>query len=57
MTTVECAEDVGVSRQAIFRWIKDKGIPHQKRGLRDLYIDPEDWADFCKKNNIKRKEA
>ena len=57
MTTVECAEDVGVSRQAIFRWIKDKGIPTQKRGLRDLYIDPKVWADFCKKNNIKRKEA
>ncbi len=54
MTPNECAIDVGVSRQAVHRWIKIKKIPTKRIGLRGLFIEPEVWADFCEMNNIKR---
>lgn len=55
MTVKECVKDVGVSRQAIHRWIKDYNIPTKRSGLRDIYIEPEDWEKFCREHNIKRK--
>ena len=55
MTVKECVKDVGVSRQAIHRWIKKYEIPTKRSGLRDIYIEPEVWETFCKEHNIKRK--
>ncbi len=54
MTVRECVKDVGVSRQAVHRWIKVHNIPTKRSGLRDLYIEPEDWKRFCDEHNIKR---
>jgi len=56
MTLSECAKDVGLTKQAVYKWIKKFKIPTKKTGLRDLYIDPEDWRKFCEEHKIVRRE-
>ena len=53
----ECAYDADVSEQTIRRWVKAGKLKSVKKGLRFVEVESKEWEDFCKKNNIKRRQS
>ena len=52
MTVMDCAYDCGRVYQTVLRWVNSGKVKCKKIGLRENYIDPEDWDQFCTDNNI-----
>ena len=55
MKLSECAVDCGRSEQTVRRWMSAGKFPIEKIGLREIFVNPIEWAKFCRENNIKRK--
>ena len=55
MTVTECAADVGKAAETVRRWIREGRLPFKKIEFRKVFVDPEDWEKFCRKEGMCRE--
>lgn len=55
MTIMECALDVGRVSETVRKWIREGRLKAKRVGLKELFIEPDEWERFCTANNMARE--
>lgn len=56
MKVIELAEYINVSNQTIYKWVREKTIPHQKLGKKMIRFDKAQIDRWLEKGNFNTEE-